>query len=192
MKKLFTILPVIAALFLSSQVNAQYKSFLGVDLGFATTKDVSTSFNIGPTYGYVLNDMMQVVVGVNFRSETTKGGANDQKETGFGAGAEFRYGMNPSDNLYLFAALGGSFHSDKDDQGTSSDTDDIKDTGFTVGIRPGLQYHLSDRWSMEAHFGLLGLHSATTEVGSTKGDAVNTFGLDLSMSSLNYGLFFHF
>lgn len=190
MKKQVTYFLMLFIALAFTQLNAQ-GSFIGVDLGFSSTKDVHTGFHIAPTYGYKLSSTMQIVGRVGFESHTDKTN-NDAKETGLGVGAEFRYGTRPSDNFFLFAALGVGFNSTKDDNGTDTENDDVKGTEINFGIRPGIDYMFNDKWSMTAHFGRLGYSSDKTEVGSVSPDPVGTFSLDLSMSSLAFGLFYHF
>ncbi len=183
MKKQFYILLLAFVALTLTKVQAQ-GSFVGLDLGFSSTSDVGSSFNIGPTYGYKLSSTMQIVAGVNFGSETIKRTPDDEKISSLGIGAEFRYGTRPADNFFLFGALGVRYNSGKREIGNN----ESDQSAFSVGIRPGIDYMFNDKWSITSYFGFLGLDSET--VGDA--DAVNTFGLDLSMSTLGFALFYHF
>ncbi len=173
---------------MSTGAQAQGKMFLGLDLGFNSNDagyngnhEVS-QFNLGPSLGYWLNDNSAIVVGINFSSHDNK--TDDIKDTGFGIGAEFRYGWHFGDNVYVYLAPGIGFNSYKtDDSGTET-----KWTQLDIGISPGVSYMLADKWSINAYFGGLGYSSQKPDGG----DAVNAFGLSLDMSSLGFGLWYHF
>jgi opacity protein-like surface antigen len=180
MKKQLLLLVLAMGLF--SAVNAQSKLFGGLDLGFSSTSDVGSSFNIGPHIGYDLSERMALVVGVSFGSETDKTGAEDVKTSGFGVGAELRYGWSVGDKTTLYLAPGVGYAS------ATNDATDIDVTSFNVGIAPGINYMIGDKWSLNGKFGNLGYESVT--VGDA--DAVGTFGLDLTMSSMLFGLEYRF
>lgn len=180
MKKQLLLLVLFIGLFCGSNF-AQGKLFCGVDLGFSDN-DNHSSFNLGPRVGFGIGDRSALVVGINFENHKDKG--PDLATTSFGVGAEYRYGWNVGDNVFLYLAPGVAFSSDKEEQATGGD---LKSTTFDIRIAPGLSYKLADKWSINTHFGALG-YSSTTPDG---GDAFGTFGLDLSMSSIGFGLWYH-
>lgn len=177
MKKLFTLLVI--CFIANFSLSAQYKYFVGGQLGFHSNK-AESYFGIKPNVGYILNDHMILVGEVGISSTTDKSLATDVKSSTFDLGVALRYGWKAGDNAFVFLAPGVNISNGK--QG------DIKDSAFGVNIRPGVSYQLAPRWSMTAHYGSLGYNS----VKFGKADAVGTFGLDLDMNTLLFGLNFHF
>lgn len=183
MKKQLLILVLFMGLF--SAVNAQDKKMmLGVDLGFSSNDNEST-LAIGPNFGYWLSDNMALVIGINYSSLTDKTGTEDLATTHFGAGAELRYGWHVGDMTFLYLSPGFAFGSNKHELGGGLEA---KSTSLDLGVGLGVQYHIADAWSIDAQFGRLGYNSVTPDGG----DAFGTFGLDLSMSSIGFGVWYHF
>jgi hypothetical protein len=50
----------------------------------------------------------------------------------------------------------------------------------------------ADNWGLEAHFGKLGFKSEGGSIGDVDSDKTTNFGIDLTMSSLSFGLTYHF
>jgi opacity protein-like surface antigen len=183
MKKQLLLLVLFIGLF--SAVNAQDKKMmLGLDLNFSSN-DNESSFGIGPNFGYWLSENMALVVGVNFGSVTDKTGAEDLATTSFGAGAELRYGWHVGDMTFLYVAPGFAFGSTTHE---ITPTTEAKVSSFDVGLGLGVQYMIADSWSINAEFGRLGYNSVKPEGGESFG----TFGLDLSMSTIGFGIWYHF
>ncbi len=177
MKKLFTLLVI--CFIANFSLSAQYKYFVGGQLGFHSNKNESY-FGIKPNVGYILNDHMILVGEVGISSTTDKSLATDVKSSTFDLGVALRYGWKAGDNAFVFLAPGVQISNGKDDG--------VKSSKYGVNIRPGVSYQLAPRWSMTAHYGSLGYDSE--KQGSSK--AVGTFGLDLDMNTLLFGLNFHF
>ncbi|MFZ1256128.1 MAG: hypothetical protein WAR77_07225, partial [Saprospiraceae bacterium] len=78
-------------------------------------------------------------------------------------------------------APGVNYQSDKDHH-------DVKTNSFEIRIAPGINYMIADKWALNTKFGSLGYQSET--VGD--GDAFGTFGLDLSMSAILFGIEYRF
>ncbi|MBK6543989.1 MAG: porin family protein [Saprospiraceae bacterium] len=187
MKKQLLILVLFMGLFSVSNY-AQGKLFLGVDLGFSSQDNgfngghETSEFVIAPSLGYWLSDNMAIVGRVGYASHDNK--TDDVKTSGFGIGAELRYGWHLGDNTFLYLAPGARYGSEK----TEFAGGDATTTEFQIAIRPGVDYKIADKWSIDAHFGSLGYTSQSPEVG----DAVSSFGLDLSMSAISFGIWYHF
>lgn len=180
MKKLLTLLTLCA--FLSAPAFAQYKYFVGGELGFNSSKSTN-GFAFKPNVGYMLNDRMILVGSLGYNSNTIKGSGaiKDIKTSGFGVGLELRYGWKAGDNAFVFLAPGVHYNNDED-------AADEHTTTLGLGIRPGITYQLAPRWSITSHFGNLGLSSK--KVGD--GDSVSNFGLNLNMNSIGFLISYHF
>lgn len=183
MKKQLVLLVLLMGLSAASFAQDK-KMMLGLDLGFSSN-DNQSSFGLGPNFGYWLSDNMALVVGIDFASTTNKLN-NDLKTTTFGAGAELRYGWNVGDMTFLYLAPGFSYSKDTQEQGAG--LPDEEDSEFNIRIVPGVTYKIADAWSIDARFGSLGYNS--TKHGD--GDSFGTFGLNLNMSSIGFGLWYHF
>lgn len=96
---------------------AQGKLFLGVDLGFSSQDNgfnsghETSEFVIAPSLGYWLSDNMAIVGRVGYASHDNK--TDDVKTSGFGIGAELRYGWHLGDNTFLYLAPGARYGSEK-------------------------------------------------------------------------------
>lgn len=182
MKRFFQLLVLLA--FVSVSASAQGNLFVGGQLSFSSN-DLKNSFTVSPNLGYRINEHMVLVGAVGFTSGTTdKDLITETKISGFGIGAEFRYGWMSGDNVFWFLAPGVNFGSSKE---TKNDVD-TKSTNFGIALRPGISYQMSDKWSVTSHFGSLAYDSVKPE----KGDALNTFGLNLDLDNIDFGLSFHF
>lgn len=182
LKRLFTLVLAIGFVSFGS---AQEKFWVGLDLGFNSSKvgdgDAVNTYELSPTLGYQINDKMGIGVNLGFGSE-------GEDQSNFGLGAFLRYGFNIGDKATLFGDLGVGFASASDKSGA----EDVTVTGFNVGISPGFLYRFADKWSAVAHFGSLGFSSLTPKVGDTEGDANTNFGLNLNMSTIGIGVQYHF
>ncbi len=161
------------------------KMFGGLDLLFNSSKvkdgPKATLFGLAPTFGYWLNDRSAIVARVSYAS----GDIADVKSNSFGIGVDYRYGWNVSDNVYLYLAPGVSFTSSKDDIDEPTET---TTTDLNIGISPGIQYKFANKWSFVTEFGDLSYNSSKVK----DGPEASGFGLNLLMSTLNFGLQYHF
>ena len=83
-------------------------------------------------------------------------------------------------NLFIFGELavplGFGKVTNEQNLGNSTFSTEAKYTNIGVQVAPGLDYYLSDNWSLEATFGLLGWNS----VKPKDGDASNSFNFGLN------------
>ncbi|HMT30596.1 MAG TPA: hypothetical protein PKD91_15070, partial [Bacteroidia bacterium] len=112
-------------------------------------------------------------------------------ETEFGVSPFFRYYKSLSDNCSLYGEVNVGFGSGKSKVNTSGSTDDTY-SFMQAGIAPGIQYWVHKRWSINAEWGAL-RYRADNDKGELQNDFKSSridFGLDLS--SISFGLNFHF
>ncbi|MBK6699745.1 MAG: outer membrane beta-barrel protein [Saprospiraceae bacterium] len=186
MKKQCLFLSLFVLSLLSTSTFAQdHKMWIGVDLGFNSHKvgdaDNTSSFKIKPTFGYHINEAMAVGIKVGYESEA-------KDVSSFEVNPFFRYGKSIGDKATLFGELGVDITSGSDKR-TSTE---VKTNSFDVGISPGVTYMFADNWGLEAHFGKLGFKSEGGSIGDVDSDKTTNFGIDLTMSSLSFGLTYHF
>ena len=83
-------------------------------------------------------------------------------------------------NLFVFGELsvplGFGKNTDETALGNTTTTAEAKYTNIGVQVAPGLDYYLSDNWSLEAAFGLLGWNSTKPK----DGDSANSFNFGLN------------
>lgn len=103
-------------------------------------------------------------------------------ETKFNAGLFARYYFTPASQFSLFGEFGVDFADNQDKLGKKT-TQQIG-----VGISPGINYFLSDRFSMEATIGRISYSRTTTKVNNQSQPASSSFGLNVSLTSINLGL----
>ena len=180
-KQLFLVSLFLSLIF--TGLSAQSKLFGGLDLGFSSNDNEST-FLLGPKIGYWLNDNSALVGGIFYTSNKDKTQDPEVTTSGFGIGAQYRFCWHSGDNFYFYLAPGVDYASLKADNGTN----DVKTNTFNVSLSPGISYMLADKWSINAEMGLLNYNS--TKVGDF--DAATQFDVDMNMSSLSFGLWYHF
>ena len=57
---------------------------------------------------------------------------------------------------------------------------------MSFGVTPGINYFVSDHFSIEAGFGRLGYTSTKSNASGDKGSS--SFGLNLDLSTISFGL----
>jgi len=179
----------------------------------STTKGPKTSgFWIMPTLGYNLNENITIGLGIGYESikttddKTVAGGTTNKNISTtnvMGIMPFMRYNMKVNDNFGWYAQLDVTpqFGTIKDESsiGTTTTTTEGKISGFDFGIRPGIGYKLGDHFSINAHYGVLGYNTKkktwddkSTSTITKVEEKDNSFGLSLDMSTLGFGLNYHF
>ncbi len=174
MKKIYAIV-VIAMM----TITAQAQVFVGGGVGFNSVKvtenaDATKTFSIMPEVGYNFND--QWTAGVNLGFTSVKAGDADATNA-FGAGVYGRYHFCQAGNLKLFAEVGADFTTYNNDGGNN----------FSVALRPGLTYSLTDNWSITAKTGVLGYSKDSDKRGGG-----SAFGVGVDNSDLQFSLYYNF
>ena len=196
--------------------------FLGGSLGFSsgssetsiagTTVDgpETSSFNLAPSFGYMFTDQIGagLRVGIN-NNTTTQTGTNqvgeftqEDKTSITMIGAFGRYYLPVAgDKWFGHVDLGfdigfGSNTSTFEQAGTTVETEtDINMLG--IGLRPGFDYFVGDKWALELNWGFLGYNSTTVttpaSVGNPEEERVETgFGADFDFTQFGVGARWYF
>ncbi len=164
----------------------------GVGISSEKTGDAKTNgFNFSPKAGYFVTENIAVGLALGFASTKDQ---DDTKDTNFSAGAFGRYYFTPSSKFSVFGQLGVNVSNTKHEEvvtilGTEA-TIESKANGFDVKLAPGVSYFLSNNFAIEASFGALGYE--TTKPDADGADSTDTFGLNLDLSSINFGLVYKF
>jgi hypothetical protein len=118
MKKLF----ILGAFLLSGSIAFaqldQGTIRLGVDLGFSTTSndandDKSSTFNIGPDFGYFIADNLEVMAGIDFASSTDEVATVELKGSGMNINLGIRKYFAVTGDFAPWAGFGLGFGSGK-------------------------------------------------------------------------------
>jgi len=192
------IILTIAAVFALSFANAQDKKeggsgFASGDLFFSGRVNFSNSktgdvknddLTFAPSVGYFLTDNWALVGGLEIGSSKDDNGVTSTKQSSTGINVGANYYFTPANQFSL--SIGGriSYTASKDD---SSGTDvDTKEMGLRVPV--GLHYFVSDHFAITAEWA--GLGYTTNDNGGDGADKTNTFGLDVNMSAIGFGLLY--
>ena len=162
----------------------------GISSSTNDNDDKSATGVFGPNFGYMLNDKMAIGLGLLYSNTTEEDGATEveTKSNLFEIAPFFRYYKSLGDNCSLYGELEVAIGSGKSEV-DGNDAGEFSTFGF--GIAPGIQYWFHDNWSINTEIGVLGFDSTTDKSGEEdfKSSEFN-FGLDLT--SLSFGLNFHF
>ncbi|PWI31672.1 hypothetical protein DI383_03110 [Flavobacteriaceae bacterium LYZ1037] len=145
-----------------------------------TVEDKSSRFNFMPKAGYFINDKFAVGIELGIGSgkeETTVGGTTSEDKTSSFSGGVFAryYFLDLGKRFKTYAEAGVGFGSSKLEQ--EGVDDELKTTGFGVGIDLGINYFITERFAI--NFGLadlLSFSSNTTEFGDAESDSTSFNG----------------
>jgi len=192
----------VAAIFAFGFANAQDKKE-GSGMGFAKgdifitgafnvsgtnnkNNDVKTSsFEIAPQVNFFLTNNITLGAMISYRSDKAENATVDtQDDATLGIGLAGRYYFTPANQFSIFAELGAEYNTTEDKLANPS----FKVNGFGVAFAPGLNYHLSNHFSIEAKWAVLGFASAKADVTGAENVTAFQFGADLRDLSigLNY------
>ena len=163
------------------------------DLGFSSESQdeaKSSSFSIAPGLGYMIADNWMVLGSLNFGSTTENDGtpgAEDVKTSDFGISAGAQYFFTPADRFSL--GVGGQISYNSNNQKEAlPNGDDLKTNTISFNVPVSLHYFVSDNFAITSRWGGLGYSSEKEDFDGA--EATNTFGLDLTMSSISFGLLY--
>lgn len=176
-------------------------------------------FSVNPKLGYFItnNLMLGVEVGFTTDKRNQQQVYNFSQGTGFSSrvyNAEVkstiisptvfgRYYFNPEKKFSFFSGLAFSYLNIKNSSENSnlvfssqlnpnvnSNSSSINQNGFLASFIPGVNYFLSNKFSLEANIGILSYSSIKADYQDAK--ALNTFNIGLNLSNVNLGLVYRF
>src|SRR5690606_9273516 len=110
-------------------------------------------------------------------------GELEDKQSQFGAGLGATYFFTPSSKFSFTVGAGVAYASSKEEEEGS---DDFKVNSFGIAVAPGVNYFISDNFALRASIGALSYTSSKADFDGA--EAINTFGLNLDLSDINFGL----
>ncbi len=141
----------------------------------------STSFKILPSLGYFVSE--KIAIGGTLGYQQNGAGNGNAATNDFIVGLFGRYYMKPKSQFTFFGQGLLSFVSSSPQGGGGSSTT------FGLGFSPGLNYFVSNRFSLEATFGEIGFKSTSSSGGGGSNTGFN-FGFDLT--DIGFGLNYKF
>lgn len=195
MKKLLVIAAV--AVFGFSNVNAQEETtnggfakgdvFVSGSLGYNNTKqgDFKTdTFEFSPSVGYFVSENIALELNAFLGTSTNQ---DDDKSSVYGAGLGATYFFTPASQFSFTLGAGASYsHFSFEPDGG----EEAKANGFGIAVAPGVNYFISDAFALRASIGALSYTS--TKEDAEGAEAENSFGLNLDLSDINFGITYKF
>ena len=197
------IILTVAAVFAFGFANAQDKTestgegfakgnvFLTGAIGFGSEKtgDVkSSSFTFAPAAGFFVTSNIAIGARLGFTSMTDENPpANDVKTTTFDAEVFGRYYFTPASKFSMFGELNVGLGTNKIDNGGPTDYDTQT---VHANLGAGMSYFLSNHWAIEA--GWAGLGFETDDNGGNGAEKTNSFGLNVDLRSIDFGVLYKF
>ncbi len=148
--------------------------------------DVKTNhFEIAPQVNFFLTNNISLGAMISYTSDKAENATTDtQDDSTIAFGLAGRYYFTPASQFSVFAELAAEYSSTTDNLAVP----EFKVNAFGVALAPGINYHLSNHWSVEAKWAVLGFASAKADVTGAENVTAFEFGADLRDLSigLNY------
>lgn len=184
----------------------------GAPPNVSTKGNVITTGNLTPYIGYAINKHISIGVAMDFQAErlktpeiTLQGGDKGHlvnKSYSFAIGPFFRYTFPINDKFGIWLQLNADPNFGAVKQQYNSTGNEIKTLtgnlfGFDIGIAPGFNYKVANRWIFTGSFGNLGYSFDRTSSTNTSGSvAIKTvekqskFGFNLTKISIGFNYLF--
>jgi len=205
MKKVILFIAMVSAVSLAGAQDN--KMWLGGTISYSTESyDPSDSkysrLVFGPNFGYMVTDKIAVGLGLGIANTTGKDlpdgpGTYEWTESSFDVIPFVRYYKSLGDNFSLYGefaiGIGSGKYSEDHSDATLNPSDEEFST-FSLGIAPGIQYWFGNKWSINAQWGALQYSTRTDKDQAPDGsdEKTNNFTIGLDLSSMNFGLNYHF
>lgn len=163
---------VLLVFLMGAALSASAQVYVGGNVGFWTSdkNDVKTTkFDIAPEIGYEFNEKWSLGAQLGYVHEKVA----DVKENTFYIAPYARYNYFESGIVRLFIDGGFGFASNK-----VGDAD--RETGFEIGLKPGIAVSLTDNISLVSRFGFVGYRDDYGLSENANGFGLGAFGEDLS------------
>jgi hypothetical protein len=193
MKKLIFLVCFLASIeILSAQSSEGFNKkdmFISGSFGFesnsikdGSVKTSSSSFFFSPTLGYFISDNIAIGGGLSFLNAPLDVGGDQIDVTSIGVRMLSRYYINPGKKFSPFGQISIGFGMVNPEVETESDFNT-----FDVGVSPGINYFLNNKFSVEATVGRIGYTAF-----SANGFSQTNLGLSFDLSNISLGLNFKF
>ena len=184
------------AAFAMTSVNAQDEDssgfaksdiYMSGTVGFnsASSGDADSSdFNFSPAVGYMMSDNIALEAGLSFGGATA---ADDSEISTVGLNVGARWFMTPGEKFSLSVGVGFGYGT-----ATASATgvDDVTATGISFAVAPAINYWVSDSFGLVATVAALSYNSSELDIDGAEADT--SFGLNVDLSDINFGMVYKF
>lgn len=172
---------ILSAIVALSALAADAQVWAGGSIGFGiidydNAEKSEVSYELMPEVGYSLNEKWDVAVALGIRSISNVDGTT-QDQTIYKINPYARYTFATS-GIASFFVEGGFFFSSTKKSGSDAVT------GFTIGVRPGVKFDVTENISLVSRIGFLGY-------GSQK-DSYNQFSFGIDDTKLSLGMYYSF
>ncbi|OZV69915.1 OmpW family outer membrane protein [Winogradskyella aurantia] len=196
MKNLFL---TICAVFALATINAQEEAaagfskgdvFVSGTVGFTSSSQDDSkqnNLNFSPSVGYFITENIAAEFGLIVGSNKIEQGEFERTISDFGAALGANYFFTPSNRFSFVIGAGLSYvnTTDKEDG-----FEDVKINTFAIAVAPGINYFVSSNFALRASIGALSYSSSKADFDGA--EALNTFGLNLNLSDINFGVTYKF
>ena len=189
------------AVFAFTNVNAQDENttagfakgdiYVSGTVGFnSQTQDEEKINNLkfSPTVGYFVSNNIALEFNLLFGSQKEEFEGFEEKMSQFGAGLGATYFFTPDSQFSFTVGAGLAYVSSKEE--IDGVDEDFKANTFGIAVSPGLNYFVSDCIALRASIGALSYSSSKADFDGA--EALNTFGLNLDLSDINFGVTYKF
>ncbi|WP_299388231.1 outer membrane beta-barrel protein [uncultured Lacinutrix sp.] len=156
-------------------------------VGFTTTSvaDVdSNQFEVSPSVGYFISENIALEAGLSYGSGEDFA---EDKTSSFGGSLGANYFFTPSNTFSFTLGAGVNYKADKTEPNGGEES---TVNTFGIAVSPGISYFVSDSFSLRASFGALSYDNAKGDWDNA--EAVDTFGLNLDLSEIKFGVAYKF
>ncbi|MDG5491418.1 porin family protein [Psychroserpens sp. SPM9] len=148
----------------------------------------NNNLNFSPSVGYFVSENIALEFNLLFGSQKQEVGDFEQKQSQFGAGLGATYFFTPGSQFSFTVGAGVAYVSSKEEE--DGVDDDFKVNSFGIAVSPGVNYFVSDCFALRASIGALSYTSSKADFDGA--EALNTFGLNLDLSDINFGITYKF
>lgn len=167
-----------------------------VAFGSESTGDFKTNaFTFSPRVGFFVNPNIAVGLALGYTSSTSDEYNSfyedivERKVSAFEIGAFGRYYFTPASKFSIFGELGVGYVTAKSELNVPG-SGESKVNGFAVALAPGINYFVSNNFSLEATFGILGY--TTMKPDADNAESTDTFSFGLNTQDISLGLVYKF
>lgn len=159
-------------------------------IGFGTQNSPGdfkdNAFTIMPAFGYFVSDNIAIGAELGLMTNKSKSGSTTTSNVNqFSAGVYGKYYFTPANQFSFFTKLGVGTFSWEDKEVSNS-----KVNGFEVAFVPGINYFLSNCIALQASIGTLGYSTSKPDVSGA--ESTDTFGFNLNLKDINFGVVYNF
>lgn len=144
------------------------------------------AFTVMPSVGFFVSD--HVALGAELGYMTYKGklsGTTVSKINQLSAGVYGKYVFTPQKQFSFYTQLGVGITTWEDKEITDS-----KVNGFGVALAPGINYFISNCIALHASVGSLAYNTTKPDVDGA--ESTDTFGLNVNLKDINFGVIYNF